>query len=404
MPNTTLTHSLVARLSAKILEEESPFLANINRDLDEEYKAVRDYKPGQTVKIRIPPNGVVYEGATFAGGGSAPDNTERYVDATVLPQKHIPLTFGMREQALEVTDFEERILRPQIRTLASWVEADLLNRAYSLVPNVVGTAGSVPTTMKTYAQAREKLQAFLAPPGDRSTCFSSTANTELVDTSRQLFNPQPTIAKGFIEGTIGRAQGADFYEHQSMPVHTNGTQASWTVNGAGQTGSSLNIGGLTASNTIKKGTIFTIAGVFAVHPLTGTPYGTTLQQFVVTADFTASGTTGTISIYPEIQPSATIQNRTVSASPANGAACTMFGAANTAYRQNLMFEKHAFAVGFVPLKTPAGFEGSTATLPNGISVRVYTFGDGITDRESTRIDVMYAFAGVRPLHACRITE
>lgn len=403
MANTTLTHSLVARLSAKILEEETPFLGNINRDLADEYRAVRDYKPGQTVKIRIPPTGVVYEGNVFAGGGTAPDNTEKYIDATVLPQKHIPLTFGMREKALEVTEFKERVLRPQMRTLASWVEADILNRAYSLVPNVVGTAGSVPTTMKTYAQGREKMQNFLAPPGDRSCVFSSTANTELVDTSRQLFNPKPTIEKGFMEGTIGRAQGADFYECQSIPTHTNGTQASWTINGASQTGSSLNIGGLTAANTIKKGTVFTIADVYAVHPLTGTPY-TSLQQFVVTADFTAAGTTGTISIYPEIQPSATIQNRTVSASPANGAACTMFGSASTAYRQNLMFHKDAFAVGFVPLATPAGFEGATATLPNGISVRVYTFGDGTNDRESTRIDVMYAFAGVRPLHAARITE
>lgn len=403
MANTTLTHSLVARMSAKILEEESPFLANINRELADEYKQVRDYKPGQTVKVRIPPTGVVYDGATFAGGGSAPDNTERYVDATVQTQKHVALTFGMREKALEVTDFRERILRPQMRVLASVLEADFLSRAYALTPNVVGTAGSVPTTMKVYAQAREKMQNFLAPPGDRSCVFSSTANTELVDTSRQLFNPKPTIEKGFIEGTIGRAQGADFYEHQSIPTHTNGTQSSWTINGASQTGSSLAIGGLTASNTIKKGTIFTVPGVFAVHPLTGTAY-TSLQQFVVTADFTASGTTGTISIYPSIQPSATIQNRTVSASPTNGATCTMFGSASTAYRQNLMFHKDAFAVGFLPLAVPAGFEGSTATLPNGISVRVYTFGDGTNDRESTRIDVLPAWVGVRPEHACRITE
>lgn len=403
MPNTTLTHNLVARMSAKLLEEESPFLANINRDLEDEYKQVRDYKPGQTVRIRIPPNGVVYEGNVFAGGGAAPDNTEKLIEATVLPQKHIPLTFGMREQALDVTDFKERILRPQMRTLASWTESDILSRAYALVPNAVGTPGTVPTTMRTYALAREKLQNFLAPPGDRSVVFSSSCNTELVDTSRQLFNPKPTIEKGFLEGMIGRAQGADFYEHQSIPTHTNGTQASWTVNGASQLGATLSIGGLTAGQTIRRGTVFTIANVFAVHPLTGVPY-TSLQQFVVTADFTAAGTTGLVSIFPEIQPSSTIQNRTVSASPAAGAACTMFGAASGSFRQNLMFERNAFAVGFVPLAVPKGLEGSTASLPNGISVRVYSFPDGTNDRESTRIDIMYAFAGPRAMHACRITE
>jgi hypothetical protein len=33
-----------------------------------------------------------------------------------------------------------------------------------------------------------------------------------------------------------------------------------------------------------------------------------------------------------------------------------------------------------------------------------TFGNGQTDTESTRIDVLYGFAAVRPDHAARITE
>lgn len=57
-----------------------------------------------------------------------------------------------------------------------------------------------------------------------------------------------------------------------------------------------------------------------------------------------------------------------------------------------------------PLGVIAGCEGYTARLPNGLSVRVMTGGDFINDLENTRIDVLYGFAAVRGLHACRITE
>lgn len=402
MTNTILTHQMIAREAAAILSEEAPFIMNINRGRQDEFgEAVSGYKKGDTVKIAIPPTGVVFDGAVFAAGGAASDVEEKFVNLTVDTQKHIGLQFGAKEKVLNISDFKERILRPQMQTLSSVIEADLISRAVLATPNVVGTPGTVPSVMKTYAQARAKLEQYLTPPGQRSVVFSSDANTELVDTSRQLFHAKKEIERGFLRGTIGEAQGADFYEHQSIPSVTLGTATGFTVNGAGQTGNQLNIGGLTAAQTITKGTVITISGVNAVHPQTGANTNK-LQQFVVTADFTASGTTGTIGIFPEIK--ATAPNRTVTASPANGVAITLVGAAGSSYRQNLMFHRDAFTTAFVPLPVLASCEGYTARLPNGISVRVMTFGDGINDLERTRIDVLYGFAGVRQRHACRITE
>ncbi len=72
--------------------------------------------------------------------------------------------------------------------------------------------------------------------------------------------------------------------------------------------------------------------------------------------------------------------------------------------QNLEFHKDAFTAAFAPLPVLASCEGYTARLPSGISVRVMTFGDGLNDLERTRIDVLYGFQVVRPLHACRITQ
>jgi len=403
MANTTLTHQMVAREAAKVFEEEAPFTMGINKGRQDEFgNDVNGYKEGDTVRIKIPSVNPVYDGAVYAGGGSGNINTEQYVNLQLSGRKHVALEFTAKEKALDITDFKERILRPQMQTLASVVEADLLSQAYRSVYNQVGTAGSVPTLMKTYAQARAKLQNSLAPSGDRSTIFSSDANTELVDTTRVLFNPSKTIEKQYLSGLVGNAQGSDFFEHQSVPTHTNGSKVSGvTVNGAGQTGSSLNIGGLTAADTIKAGSVFTMPLVTAVHPLTGVAY-TTLQQFTVTADFTAVGTTGTISISPPITTSA--PNKTVAVSPASSAALTFVGAASTSYRQNLMFSKDAFTAAFAPLPVLASCEGYTARLPSGISVRVMTFGDGNNDIERTRVDVLYGFQTVRPQWASRITE
>jgi hypothetical protein len=404
MSNTNLTHTMIAREAAAILSEESPFVSNINRARQDEFgEAVNGYKKGSTVKVNIPGVGTVFDGATFAGGGSATDSEEKSIDLTVDTQKHVALQFGAKEKLMDVTDFKERILRPQMRMLASVVEADLLQKAVLLTPNLVGTAGTTPTTMKTYAQARAKLQQYLAPPSDRSMIYSSNANTELVDASKALFNTASQGDRMFIRGSLGEAQGADWYEHQSIPSITNGSQvASLLVNGVPSEGaSSIAIDTGTGTNTIKKGSVFTIAGVYRVHPLTGTA-SVDLQQFVVTADLTLAAGAGTLAFYPSLDTTA--PNKRVSALPADNAAITFVGSASTAYAQNLMFHKDAFTAAFAPLPVLASCEGYTARLPNGISVRVMTFGDGNNDYERTRIDVLYGFAGVRPLHACRVTE
>ena len=396
MPNTILTHQMIAREAAKMLEEESPFLANVNKGRQEEFgEAVNGYKKGDTVKIEVPRAGVVFNGAVFAAGGAASDVTQDAVNLKLDTQKHIGIKFGAKEKLLNIADFKERILRPQMRTLASVVEADMIKRAVIATPNLVGTPGTAISTMKTFAEARAALQRFLAPSGDRNTLISSEINVNLTDEARKLFNPQATNSKAFIEGSLGRAMGADFYEHQSLPVISNGAANTVTVSGAAQTGSSLVVAG--TSLAFKAGQVFTITGVNAVHPLTGQDTGKP-QQFTVLADATASP----LSIYPAIVPTGPGKN--VTASPAAGAPLVLVGAASTDYRQSLMFHRDAFTVATAPLPVIAGCEGYTARLPNGINVRVMTGGDFINDAENTRIDVLYGFAAVRGIHAVRITE
>lgn len=396
MANTILTHQMIAREAAALLEEESPFLSNVNKGRQSEFgESISGYKKGDTVKIEVPQAGVVFNGAVFAEGGAATDVTQRYVNLTLDTQKHIGLRFGTKERLLNIADFKESILRPQIRTLSSVVEADMIRRAVLATPNHVGTPGTPPSTMKTFAEARAVLNRFLTPSGNRTTLISSDINVNLTDEARKLFNPTATNSKAFIEGSLGRAMGADFYEHQSIPVLANGAGNTVTVSGANQTGASLVVAG--TSLAINAGQVFTIAGVFAVHPLTGESTGK-LQQFVSLTTVAASP----LSIYPAIIPAGPGKN--VTASPANSAAITLVGAASTSYRQSLMYHKDAFTVATAPLPVIASCEGYTARMPNGLSIRVMTGGDFTNDAENTRIDILYGFAAVRAIHAVRITE
>lgn len=398
MTNKVLTHQMIAREAAKMLEEEAPFIANINKGRQDEFGVdTQGYKKGDKVTIKIPTAGQVFDGAKFGGaGGTASDVIEDSVVLKLDTQKHVALEFGAKEKLLDLTDFKDRILRPQMQTLSSVVEADLIAKGVLTVPNQVAMnlAGSNPSN--ALALARAKLNQYLAPAGERSTILSSVANVALSGEVSRMYNPTQASSKAYLQGYVATAFGSDLYEHQSVAVFNNGTAAGLTVSAAGQTGSTITMTA-TTGGTLTKGTIFTIAGVNAVHPLTGQDLGV-LQQFTVNSLVTV-GTGTAVSIFPAINPTA--PNKTVSASPANGAVVTVVSVNGF---QNLEFHKDAFTAAFAPLPVLASCEGYTARLPSGISVRVMTFGDGNNDIERTRIDVLYGFQTVRPLHACRITQ
>jgi len=400
MSNNLLTHQMVAREAAAMLVEEANLIKNINTGRSGEFgQNVNGYQKGDTVKIGIPAVPTVFDGAVFAGGGAGNNFQESYVNLTLNKQKHVPLQFTAKEKKLNITEFKDRILRPAMQSLISYVQADLLVDFMIATPNVVGTWGTTPTTRTPYAQARASMERYLAPSSQRSLLFSSDANLGLAEANATLFHDSKEIKGAFDDGAVGRYAGFDFYENQSIPSLTIAASISgYLVNGGSQTGSSLAVD--TGTAAIPKGTIFTIANVFAVHPITGVSTGK-LRQFVVTADY--AGGAGNLAIFPAITPTSSTVIGTVNASPADNAAITVFQATAGTFRQNLAFHRDAFCAAFVPLPVLASCEGYTATVQN-VSVRVMTFGDGTNDIERTRVDVLYGDAAVRPDHACRVSE
>lgn len=396
MANTILTPTAVTREALRILHQKLRFVGSINRQYDDSF-AKSGAKIGDSLKIRLPNQYTVRSGATL----SAQDTSETSTTLQVATQKGVDVNFTSAELTLSLDDFSKRILDPAMAVLAAAIEADALSM-YNQVYNFVGTPGTTPNALLTYLQARQKLVESLAPEGTWEMLVSPLANVTIVDALKGLFQSSQDIKDQYREGLMGIAAGFEWMESTLAPTHTNGTDVTITVNGVGQTGSTLNIGSVTNGATIKAGTAFTLPGVNRVHPETKVDSGA-LQQFVVTADATMGGTTGSISISPPITVSGAGQ--TVTASPTDTNSLTILsGAASTGYVQNLAYHKDAFAFATADLVMPKGVHFSAREAFDGISMRIVQMYDITNDKLPCRIDVLYGFKAIRPQLACRVTN
>ncbi|TCB77444.1 P22 phage major capsid protein family protein [Acinetobacter sp. ANC 4173] len=408
MANTVNTAQVFAQEAAAILEESCPFVMAVNRSRESEFdKKVNGYDVGDEVSISIPGVSRIYDGNVLAEGGTIDAWKERKVSLKISNHVHAAFEATHLENVFKLDasdprrrEYVERVFKPQIQTLGSSIEARMIKDAIIRTPYLVGTPGTTPNSIKTLNQARAKLQKALAPEGNRQGLISTDLNMELIDSSKALFQPK-NISDQYRETNLGRASGADWDEVINLPTLYNGNKVTGvTVNGASQTGSKLSIKGLAAADTFKAGQIFTIAGVYKTHPLTG-ELTKDLQQFVIVADVTSAGATADIDIYPEITP--VMPNKTVNASAVDGAAITFYGAASTGYVQNLLFQESAFTAAFVPAKIVTPKEFGYSYSANGLRFTVQSSGNFNTLSTQTRIDIMWGFTRVRDF-ACRITE
>jgi hypothetical protein len=197
---------------------------------------------------------------------------------------------------------------------------------------------------------------------------------------------------------VGKADGFNWYENELIAVHTNGSDVTGAaVNDAAvaEGASTLTVDGLSAAPT--EGTVFTIAGVNMVHPITKVDLGVP-QQFVVGA----GATTTVLPISPSLYAGSNgLQN--VTALPADDAALTFVGAASTGYAQNLQYGKNAFKMVSVPLIMPTNAELAAQETVDGITVAVVRDFDVLQRRMITRLDFLGGLSAVRPEWACRVT-
>lgn len=430
MGNRLLTASVIAKESLRILTNNLQFTKRINKQYSKNFNN-KEYKIGDTINIRKPARYTVRKGRTMA----TQDHVETLVPLTITDQAGVDISFTSADLSLRLDDFSERVLEPAIVGIANQIDFEAL-QMYREVYNSVGTPGTTPNSSLVYLQAGGRLDEEATPRDkSRTVCFNPDAQVSTVDALKGLFQSSEKIASQYEEGEMGTALGFKFFMSQNVNVHTvgplGGTPA---VNGANQVGFSLVTNGWTAAAAarLKRGDVFTIAGVFAVNPQTRQSTGK-LRQFVVTADVSSDGAgNATIPIYPAIIPvglvgtSSLLQPNnpaisgnpgfgpdalvnlaayaTVMASPGNGALLTVLGTANTAYPQNLAYHKDAFVMGSVELPMPKGvdFAARESDEQTGLSIRIVRAYDINNDAFPCRLDILYGFKAVYPELATRI--
>lgn len=392
---------MITKESLRILKNNLVFAKGVNRQYDDSF-ANKGAKIGSVINIRKPVRFTVTDGPAL----NLQDVTDQSIALTLDQQKHVGFQFSSKDMTLSMDEFAGRYLNPAIAALANKIDFDGLTQ-YKNVYNLVGTPATTPATALVYLQAGQKMDEFAAPrDGNRYICVNPAAQATTVDGLKGLFQSGDKIASQYEMGTMGQSFGFTFKMDQNINSQTVGPLGGTPlVNGASQTGSTLATKGWTsaAASRLKKGDVFTVAGVNAVNPQTRVSTGS-LQQFVVTADFSSdvSGN-GSVSISPALTPSGAYQ--TVDASPADSAAITVVGNANTAYAQNVAFHKDAFVLGMADLDLPGGVEmAARASDPDsGISLRIVRAYDINSDNHPCRIDVLYGWQTVYPELACRIT-
>ena len=400
---------VIAQAAAVMLADKLQFTKSIAKADKSDYDGKNGYKAGDTIYISKPARFVPQ--TSFDITSTQQDIKEEKVALTLDISSTVGVNLDSSEMATEM-DVEQsikRVIEPAVSAIAQNVEQRMLQKATQATFNVVGTAGSTTFATDDILSARERMNKYLCPKDNKRFFLGdSTSMRKAVNERKGLFQSSSEIAKQYEQGYIGMADGFNWLENELLYNHTNGTDVTGVaVNDASTAtaASTLAVDGLTATTgTVTKGSVFTIANVYAVHPITKEtlPF---LQQFVVTALATADGSgEATLSISPTIYGSTSGSLQNVSALPADDAALTFVGSASTAYTQSLAFHKQAFRMVSVPLVMPKSAEMAVQKTVDGITVAVIRDFDILTRKMITRLDFLGGLCADRPEWASRITS
>lgn len=410
MTNTFQNTALVASEAIRQLENALVFGGLISNDFSEKFQNV-----GDTIDIRRPTQYTVQKD-NLDITGAAQDIIQGKVSITLKKTATVAVELTALERTLSFDRFSEDVIKPAMVAMADEIEQTIAGQYYKFY-HFSGTAGAVPSTFLSLANAGAIMTNGAVPKMGRVAIHGSEATAALADGLKGVF--VQGIAKTALEqASFGNYAGFQNYESVYAPVHTVGVATGTpSVNGGAQNvtydtakntfSQSLITKGWTNSTTgiLKAGDVITIAGVFAVNPVSKVSTSR-LQDFTVLSDATSGATTGpaTLTISPPIITTGAY--KTVTAVPADNAAITVkTGTGGTSARQSLLMHPSAMTLVTRPLDIPAGNGLKTSTKSgNMVSVAVSEFVDGNNLKQKIRFDMLYDALVIDPRLGLRLTN
>ena len=399
MGNTLITPSIIAKESLFHLENNIIMGQKVHRQYKREF-----VKIGNSVTIRKPVKFVAADGATLAKR----DVIEETTSITIDNRKHVAWEFSTQDLTLTIEEYAERYLKPAMITLANTIDRALCVEGAQNFFNRVGTPGTTPAAFLDLANVAQRMDEEPVPDdGYRCLILNPAARWAMTNGmggagSGGIFNAD--IVHGMVRrGRLGMLANFDIYGDQNIAVHQTGIYTgSPLVNDAAFTNdtNSVAFDGMTGAQVgaLKKGDVITIAGVNSVNDISKEDTGQ-LQQFVVTADVTTAAGAGTAIVYPDINDGSTASTaayQTVTALPADNAAITIVGTADTGYPQNLGFHMNALALVTIPLELPDSATFKARADWRGYSIRVIKDYDVTNDTEVIRLDILFGTDAIYP--------
>ena len=400
----------ITKSAMEWLENNTVFPKYVNTTYKSEFEA-DGAKGGDTINVRVPGFYSVRTGAAAVPQGY----NDSYVPVA-LTQYGVDLKFTSAQLKLNMEDgeaFKRNVLGPMCAPLASAIDA-LCPKLYTSCNQFTGVPGTALADLDYFLKAGAILDDNAAPrDGLRSAVLSPWSQASVVQGLKGLFHSSSEISKQYDEGTMGMAAGLKFSMDQNIQNHTVGASTSGTpdMNGSTAEGAAVIVTHAQASSasTYAVGDIVSIAGVYAVNPITKA-VSSNLMQFRVKTAVTSSSADCTIAIDPPIYASTTQPLQNVNALPQTGALVYKFGVSqHSTYSglvspANLVFHRDAFALVTVDLPKPesAVFATRIKSRNLNISMRLIQYYNGNDDSELYRLDILAGAALVRPGFCVRV--
>lgn len=313
---------------------------------------------------------------------------------------------GALEDIFQIGEITPNIVKPRINHLVQNIEKDLLQRNWT---RAAGVCVSATADFGVLSKSMAYLEAIKATGS--WTGFMSPLMKSLLSTAsmREKFDlPDDIMKEMYRRNSIGIYANADWVNEAFMPMFTQGAALSAAdtgvaVNGAVSTqgATEITIDGLEAG-TIKKGTPFTIEGIYDVS--TAGIKMDWLKTFVVQEDATVTEGAATVKVLPiYFNDNTKGYQNTVFAEDSkipDNAVVTGLCESGATYYTSFIKEDEAF--NWTPFELP-DVEGcnNTTTTTEEMSVQLASGGNLLKRYNSMRLDCAY-FGDIVDPRACRL--
>lgn len=401
MANTLLTPTVILNETLMIYHQQANFLKTINRSYDDRF-AKDGGKIGSTLTIRKPNKFTVRTGNVM----NVQDVTEPSEVLTVATIKGVDMEFSHVDLALTIDRFSERYIKPAVAALVSAVEADAMSMKLDIYQQAKMGTITAAADFGLLLDGKQLLDEQVVPLLGRTANLNPRNTNDLVDALKGLFHDSTAIKEQYAEGSMGRTAGFDFYQNSLWTRHprdaANTAYTTSTQVGAMPISATpkVSIAVITGAGAFVKGDVFTIAGVFKVHPESKSNMGV-LQQFAVRT--ASAGGAVTLDITPSIILAGPYQNVVIPSTSAT-AALVIDGTLSKPYDQSLLYHKDAFAfvTADLPLPTNAAFAARNSL--DGVSMRIWKSDDITNNTQPCRLDILYGYKTIRPEAAVRLAS